>query len=368
MRYICSLLFLLNVFSLFSQKISRDTYLGVHDYIYVEKEPKPLNYDDVRRQIGYPVKALKAGVEGNIYCRVLVNEQGEYVDHIITRKGHPLLIDAVHGHITKLQFIPASRNGQKLPYWVNVRFVFSNHESKSRFWKRQNNTNMSVVQVLGGLRRSREYLSKGLAQIEEGGFLQAIASFEKAIMANPNSLRSTPNAQQVLFSAYYGKARAEMSSNLWDAALESLTDGISVERVLLDLDTVEFEKSHTSQIYIDRAIVFLRQGEKIRALDDINWVLKRAPSHQLQSRALAYRGLIHLKLGQIQDAFLDIQEAIDLAPNSGQAYYFKALVLIHLDGVQAALPLLEQAIVLDLPDDDLEVAESLLMKYSQLQE
>ena len=92
--------------------------------------------------------------------------------------------------------------------------------------------------------------------------------------------------------------------------------------------------------------------------------MRHEQNREIQSKAYAFRGLVHLKLGHITSAFSDIQEAMDLDPASSYPYYFKGLVLIHLEAYEVASPLLEEAIALGLSTEENEIAESLLRKYS----
>ena len=59
MKFVLAFLSLLNTISIFAQPTIEGHYPGVHDYLYVEKEPKLLNYEEIRREIGYPSKAVK---------------------------------------------------------------------------------------------------------------------------------------------------------------------------------------------------------------------------------------------------------------------------------------------------------------------
>ncbi|MEM7367248.1 MAG: energy transducer TonB [Bacteroidota bacterium] len=367
MKKICVFLCLLHVCYTKAQKKQLEHAPTIHEYVYVEKEPKLLNYEEVKKMIGYPIKALKNNIEGKVYCRILVDEEGKYSDHVITRRAHPILMEAVRSHISKLQFIPASKNHQKIPYWVNVPFVFSHRAVPNKLWRRSPVSNLHMSQVIGGLKKSREYMNIGDDLLHQANYLQAKTMYEKALSTNPSSLVKNSEATKLLFQAHAKKAQAEILAGLWEPAFESLTHAISTERSLPEEIASKLEDD-ILQVYIFRSREFLRRREPMKALDDCLWVMKNSQSRELQAQAYAHKGLVNLKLGRIQAAFTDIQESIDLDPSYPEPYYFKALVLIHLQGYQVATPLLEEAIVLGLANDDLKIAESLLHKYSQIQE
>lgn len=95
------------------------------DFIFVEKEPDPVNLDDITKMIGYPPAAREAGIEGQVHIRILVGKNGKYEKHVVTRKAHPLLNNAVTSKISKLSFTPAIQSGKPIKVWVTVPFDFT---------------------------------------------------------------------------------------------------------------------------------------------------------------------------------------------------------------------------------------------------
>lgn len=367
MTKICVFLCLLQFGFVYAQKGLSTQFPLSHEYVFVEKEPKLLNYDVVKKLIGYPIHAMKNKIEGKVYCRILVDEKGRYADHIITRRAHPILMAAVRAHISELLFIPATRNRKPVPYWVNVPFIFTRNHVQAKLWKRTPSNHLHVNEVIGGMKKSREHLQTAEEQLEEKKYLLAKNSFEKAISANPTHFSKKSETTSLLFQIYFGKAKAEMNAGLWVPAFESLTHAISIERAMPEELAVEI-KNEVFQLHMFRAKAFIRKGEPMRALDDCLWVLQHGEDREIQAQAFAHRGLVQLKLGHIQAAFTDLQEALDLDPSYPEPYYFKALVLIHLEGFEVANQLLEEAIALGLSGTDLEIAESLLQRYSSNQE
>ena len=93
-------------------------------FILVEREPKPVNMDEVVRLIGYPPIAKEAEIEGRVFVRILVDETGHYKRHIVIRAVHPLLLRGVEQHLSKLQFTPAIQGGKAIALWTTIPFNF----------------------------------------------------------------------------------------------------------------------------------------------------------------------------------------------------------------------------------------------------
>jgi TonB family protein len=97
---------------------------SIHDNVFADKEPRVINMDVVRKHIGYPSLAQDAGIQGKVIVRVLVDEFGNYRDHKVVLRSHPILSKQVEKHIHELSFMPATRNGQAIQYWINLPFNF----------------------------------------------------------------------------------------------------------------------------------------------------------------------------------------------------------------------------------------------------
>lgn len=96
-----------------------------NDFRAVQVQPEAQNLAQVRREIGYPVIAREAEIEGMVVARVLVDESGKVIQHQIVRSAHPVLDRSVEAKLKKLSFTPASQNGQLTQSWVNVPFQFT---------------------------------------------------------------------------------------------------------------------------------------------------------------------------------------------------------------------------------------------------
>jgi outer membrane biosynthesis protein TonB len=93
----------------------------------VDREPMVRNMQDVKRGIlySYPCSVRRAGVEGTVVARVLVDEHGQYLRHRIISRTNCGLAHRCDRHLAQLRFIPAIRGHRAVPAWTNVELDFS---------------------------------------------------------------------------------------------------------------------------------------------------------------------------------------------------------------------------------------------------
>ncbi|MCI4670323.1 MAG: energy transducer TonB [Bacteroidia bacterium] len=87
-------------------------------------EPYPLNIEEVRQDIGYPLVAREDGVQGSVVMRIMVDKSGvaRYfypINFVDRRLAVPVML-----YILDLEFMPAVHNGEPIPFWVNIPFNF----------------------------------------------------------------------------------------------------------------------------------------------------------------------------------------------------------------------------------------------------
>lgn len=94
------------------------------EFIPVEKEPS-LDYDKLKRSVQYPDIARRAGVEGKVIVRVLVDKSGKVKKTMIEYTDSELLnesaVKAIRDYGT---FTPAIQNGQPITCWVSIPITF----------------------------------------------------------------------------------------------------------------------------------------------------------------------------------------------------------------------------------------------------
>jgi TonB family protein len=131
-----SILFFISVFlpvSVFSQDISKHntthqkskkTFIqdkpDINTFIPVDEEPVPL--DLVRPE--YPEVALKSGVKGLVYVKVLIDENGKPDNAVVIKSAAGILNNSVINSALKSTFSPAVKEGQKISCWTIIRYSF----------------------------------------------------------------------------------------------------------------------------------------------------------------------------------------------------------------------------------------------------
>lgn len=96
----------------------------VGEFILLEKEPAPVNMDELKSLIGYPPMALEADIEGKVTLRVMVDKHGDYVKHVVLKDPHPILTKAVTDKIHHLKTTPGIQAGKPIKVWVTLPFNF----------------------------------------------------------------------------------------------------------------------------------------------------------------------------------------------------------------------------------------------------
>lgn len=89
-----------------------------------EVMPAPLNMVDIIKTVGYPAEAKTNKIEGKVFVKVLVDTDGNVIDHQLVKDPHKLLSDAVLAHVDELKFTPAQDKGKPTKAWVMIPFQF----------------------------------------------------------------------------------------------------------------------------------------------------------------------------------------------------------------------------------------------------
>lgn len=105
------------------------TEAEANDRTRVDKDPIPINLEEVRARIGYPELAVATRSQGRVMMRVLVDQSGNCLKHQILQDPGSLLSRAVDDQITLLKFKPAIFDGHPIKCWVKIPFEFQLHPS-----------------------------------------------------------------------------------------------------------------------------------------------------------------------------------------------------------------------------------------------
>jgi TonB family protein len=123
LKLLCSILLLALPVLTFSQVVE-PREIGPNDFVLLEKEPAPINMDELKGMIGYPPIAKESEIQGKVIIRVQIDEKGNYVKHIVIKDPHPILTKAVESKIPNLRFFPGIQNGKPIKVWVTIPFDF----------------------------------------------------------------------------------------------------------------------------------------------------------------------------------------------------------------------------------------------------
>lgn len=105
-------------------EIVEDKEPSADEFIAVEKEPAPVNMDEIKKRIGFPPAAREAGISGKVILRILVDKEGNYNKHVVVRQAHPMLTTEVLKHVKDLKFTPGIQAGKPIRVWVTIPFDF----------------------------------------------------------------------------------------------------------------------------------------------------------------------------------------------------------------------------------------------------
>lgn len=319
----------------------------VHDFIYVDQEPIVLNLPDVRKAIGYPTHAIKKGIEGKVYCRVLVNEQGMYTKHRILNSAHPVLTKAVNPYLYRLKFLPAKRGKQRISYWTNIQIAFTQTESKLYLGNKSNPINFGVTYAKKSIQRI-ENAQKYLSQEQ---YEASILEFTRALMFIPIARKKPAKAASKLFGVYVGRAKAYIGNQQYEKATSDLIQAIGLGHTADDKSAISV--GQIAEAYNLRSYCRLALGQTSQANQDINWVLftyqdEEKAIYQAQAQQIA----VYRQLSQYEKALSIAQDAIERSPMEANAYYQKGLVLTEIGANEAAKLCFKQALERNLENNE----------------
>lgn len=104
-------------------EVKKEEEPAIDEFIPVEKEPY-IDLADLQRRIVYPEMARKAGIEGSVVVRVLVDKNGKPKKAVIQSSDSQMLNQAALDAVMKSTFTPAIQNGQPILCWVSIPIRF----------------------------------------------------------------------------------------------------------------------------------------------------------------------------------------------------------------------------------------------------
>lgn len=94
------------------------------DFVNVDVVPKELNTKEVWKLMGYPSKFILPANKGEITLRILIDENGNYIQSRVMKQDNLKLLKIVENYIQLLKFTPAQKAGKSVKYWVNLHWKF----------------------------------------------------------------------------------------------------------------------------------------------------------------------------------------------------------------------------------------------------
>ena len=92
---------------------------------YVEIAPKCLNFTEIMTLIATENHCCHCEpFEGKIILRILIDEKGNYVRHIVAKSTNWRVLKEVEKHVKELRFTPAYQHNKPIKFWLNVPFNF----------------------------------------------------------------------------------------------------------------------------------------------------------------------------------------------------------------------------------------------------
>ena len=371
MKYVIFFAFtLLSLYTIQGQKSIKIADIpDLFEYHQVDVKAVALNQHLVRKSIGYPSKAIKEGIEGKVFCRVLVDEKGHYVRHELTRVDHPLLGSAVDPKVHYLTFSPAFIKRDPVATWTNVIFSFKKEHQRYEF--DQINLEPKMTRRLNNpYKRAEYYLNEGQVCLNEGNFRSAVRMLSQVIAIGKERSKKLP-FKEISYSTLI--IRSEVYGNLGklELAVKDLTEAIGLAQT--DLKKDEEIQSKLPRLYKDRAELYLTLEKPYEALEDLQWVerafedssffissqiaevylqidqLESAEQRLLKLQArlerdtlsisselLSYNALLYgvlcMKKESYETSFAALQKSIDHKADNPLAYFYKALAIWELEG------------------------------------
>jgi len=107
----------------FQIKTTNNKYLNY--FIAVDEMPKPIGgIAGIQKKIVYPEAAKKAGLEGRVYVKAYIDENGNVVHSEILKSAGSILDSAALKAVEETKFIPGKQRGKPVKVQVAIPIIF----------------------------------------------------------------------------------------------------------------------------------------------------------------------------------------------------------------------------------------------------
>ncbi|MEM6766435.1 MAG: energy transducer TonB [Bacteroidota bacterium] len=281
--FYATLLLLISV-PVFSQRNAKP---GIHEFVSVDKEPVILNLLKVKLEMGYPIKAQKAGIEGIVYSRVLVSEEGKYLEHDLTRRAHPILNQAVNRFLPSLEFIPAKKNDRKVKYWMNIPFYFK-LTKETKHLEPRFVIYRGKARVRKNISQAQMNFDKAVEALKHQDNQLALICLSRSINMNPSGKHAERSLLR--FNAHLERGKLWLKKRKFDQAEVDFTEAIGIgiqHSDLIDLETM-------ATLYFHRGGARLIMMKYPEAFSDFQWIISSYAGFPKQQEVYEKMGIIHL--------------------------------------------------------------------------
>ncbi len=207
--------------------------------------------------------------------------------------------------------------------------------------------------VIADPNRYRSWMSRGIAQVENGKYDLAIADFTKVIKLKPDEANGWFNRAEALYQrsdpANFAKATTNGDTPAETSADEDLKQQRQgYQQAVADYDVVLRLNSNDTQALTGRGHAKFALGDYEAALADYEQVIKLVPEN---ATAFVNRGDVHQRLGNWESTCADFETALSIKKTGvacQRAAWFKATCPDQsFRDASQALSLIQQAIRLD---------------------
>jgi hypothetical protein len=95
-------------------------------FYYVDVVPKCLNLREIMQLIATENHCCHCEpFVGRISLRILIDEQGNYVRHVVTESTNWRVLKEVEKHVKELRFAPAYQQNKPIKFWLHVPFFLN---------------------------------------------------------------------------------------------------------------------------------------------------------------------------------------------------------------------------------------------------